>query len=428
MGLRAAERRAARNRGRPGADDRHQPARGAGLSVAAARGPGGAACPASPTIADAPRRGLAARRRTRRRSTRRRGFSRRRENPLIVTADAGRDRPRCRRSPNSPSVSRSRSSSTPAPPVACRPTIPAISATTRRPVSTMPTRSSSSIATCRGSRAVRRAAPDCKVIHIGVDPLFQPLSDPRLSLRCRDHRRAAAALPELGAALAPHRRQAAVAARRAARRRAPRGDAGAAGARRATRRRDDAPDRHGLGQRLPRRGARSRGCDHRQRIHPDARALPARPGRAAISGRARRRGSAGAPVRRSASSSPSPTGRSSRSSATAPTCSPTRSRCTTPPRCTGCRCCSSSSTTRCGARCAAPPSACTRRARPRAATGRRLIDLDELPAFEQVCAAAGGYGERVEDPADSARRPRARPARRQRRKAPGPAQRHLPQV
>ena len=28
-----------------------------------------------------------------------------------------------------------------------------------------------------------------------------------------------------------------------------------------------------------------------------------------------------------------------------------------------------------------------------------LIDLDELPAFEQVCAAAGGYGERVEDPA-----------------------------
>jgi acetolactate synthase I/II/III large subunit len=28
-----------------------------------------------------------------------------------------------------------------------------------------------------------------------------------------------------------------------------------------------------------------------------------------------------------------------------------------------------------------------------------LIDLDELPAFEAVCAAAGGYGERVEDPA-----------------------------
>jgi acetolactate synthase-1/2/3 large subunit len=27
-----------------------------------------------------------------------------------------------------------------------------------------------------------------------------------------------------------------------------------------------------------------------------------------------------------------------------------------------------------------------------------LIDLDELPAFEQVCAAAGGYGERVDDP------------------------------
>jgi acetolactate synthase I/II/III large subunit len=29
-----------------------------------------------------------------------------------------------------------------------------------------------------------------------------------------------------------------------------------------------------------------------------------------------------------------------------------------------------------------------------------LIDLDELPAFEQVCAAAGGYGERVEDPGE----------------------------
>jgi acetolactate synthase-1/2/3 large subunit len=29
-----------------------------------------------------------------------------------------------------------------------------------------------------------------------------------------------------------------------------------------------------------------------------------------------------------------------------------------------------------------------------------FIDLDELPAFEQVCAAAGGYGERVEDPAE----------------------------
>jgi acetolactate synthase-1/2/3 large subunit len=27
-----------------------------------------------------------------------------------------------------------------------------------------------------------------------------------------------------------------------------------------------------------------------------------------------------------------------------------------------------------------------------------FIDLDDLPAFETVCAAAGGYGERVEDP------------------------------
>jgi acetolactate synthase-1/2/3 large subunit len=29
-----------------------------------------------------------------------------------------------------------------------------------------------------------------------------------------------------------------------------------------------------------------------------------------------------------------------------------------------------------------------------------FIDLDELPAFEQVCEASGGYGERVEDPAE----------------------------
>jgi acetolactate synthase-1/2/3 large subunit len=29
-----------------------------------------------------------------------------------------------------------------------------------------------------------------------------------------------------------------------------------------------------------------------------------------------------------------------------------------------------------------------------------FIDLDDLPAFEQVCEAAGGYGERVEDPAE----------------------------
>ena len=34
------------------------------------------------------------------------------KNPLIITADAGRDRRRCRRSPHSPSASRSRSSST----------------------------------------------------------------------------------------------------------------------------------------------------------------------------------------------------------------------------------------------------------------------------------------------------------------------------
>jgi acetolactate synthase-1/2/3 large subunit len=29
-----------------------------------------------------------------------------------------------------------------------------------------------------------------------------------------------------------------------------------------------------------------------------------------------------------------------------------------------------------------------------------FIDLDDLPAFEKVCEAAGGYGERVEDPGE----------------------------
>jgi acetolactate synthase-1/2/3 large subunit len=29
-----------------------------------------------------------------------------------------------------------------------------------------------------------------------------------------------------------------------------------------------------------------------------------------------------------------------------------------------------------------------------------FIDLDDLPAFEQICAASGGHGERVEDPAE----------------------------
>jgi acetolactate synthase-1/2/3 large subunit len=28
-----------------------------------------------------------------------------------------------------------------------------------------------------------------------------------------------------------------------------------------------------------------------------------------------------------------------------------------------------------------------------------FTQLDRLPAFEQICAAAGGYGERVDDPA-----------------------------
>ena len=207
------------------------------------------------------------------------------------------------------------------------------------------------------------------------------------------------ALPRLGAALAPQVADRGDRGAPPAHRRAPRGDAGrlAQAARRSAA--AHAADQPGLGQRLPRRGARP-GFGHRQRIHAAAASIARRPGRAAFSGRARRRGSAGAPARRSGSSSPSPTARSSRCSATAPTSSRTRSRCTTPRRCTGCRCCSSSSTTRCGARCAAPPSACTRKGEAARSNQPPFIDLDELPAFEQVCAAAGGYGERVEDPAE----------------------------
>ena len=213
-------------------------------------------------------------------------------------------------------------------------------------------------------------------------------SPPRRGWRCR----------RSAEAMAPLADAAEVAARRRAHRRAARGDAGRlAQARR--RGEGHAAAQPGLGQRLPGRGARP-GLGDRQRIHAAAGALPVDSGPARFSGRARRRGSAGAPGRRSGSSSPNPSGRSSRCSATARICSRTRSRCITPRRCTGCRCCSSSSTTRCGARCAARPSACTRRARRRAATARRLSISTSLPAFEQVCAAAGGYGERVEDPAE----------------------------
>jgi len=41
---------------------------------------------------------------------------------------------------------------------------------------------------------------------------------------------------------------------------------------------------------------------------------------------------------------------------------------------------------------------------PQGMTGRSnaapFTRLENLPAFEQICAAAGGYGERVEDPAE----------------------------
>ena len=171
-----------------------EPARGSGLSVACRARCWPSRCPGFAYDSPSRRaRGLAAGAGRRRRSPRRHGSSPTAQNPLIITADAGRDRAavaalaRFRRALCDPGRR-----APPAPSERCRPTTPATSATTRRRCSTMPMRSSSSIATCRGSRAARRPPPDCKIIHIGVDPLYQPLSDPRLSLRCRDHRRGAA--------------------------------------------------------------------------------------------------------------------------------------------------------------------------------------------------------------------------------------------
>ena len=53
-----------------------------------------------------------------------------------------------------------------------------------------------------------------------------------------------------------------------------------------------------------------------------------------------------------------------------------------------------------------------------------FIDLDDLPAFETVCDAAGGYGERVEDPKELARGTETR-ARSGRWRPAGAHQRHL---
>ena len=310
MGIRAAQRRAARNRGRPRADDRDQPARGAGLSVAAARGAGGAAARLLLRQPVAPGGGRRRRRPTRRRSPRRRDSWRAAKHPVIVTAEC-RARPaavrgarRIRRALRDPGRR-----APPAASVACRPTIPAISATTRRPSRRTPTRSSSSNATCRGSRAARRRRPSAR-------------SSISASTRCSAAIRSAAfpcdvaitgaprlALPELGAALTAARPTAAMPTRRQ-----PLAERREAHARRlarscATRRRRMRPLDPAWVSACLAEARDPEDCDPRQRIHAAARALPVDPARRAISGRARRRGSAGAPARRSASSSPSPTGR-----------------------------------------------------------------------------------------------------------------------
>ena len=57
-----------------------------------------------------------------------------------------------------------------------------------------------------------------------------------------------------------------------------------------------------------------------------------------------------------------------------------------------------------------------------------LIDLDELPAFEQVCAAAGRLWRAGRGPGRPARGARPRSACRHRRKAPSAPQRDLPRT
>jgi len=116
---------------------------------------------------------------------------------------------------------------------------------------------------------------ECKVIHIGVDPLFSryPIRGFPCDLALTGS--AASALPELAEALDRCTDSSAVAARR--RRLAEQRENLLAGWQKT---RDSAAggasDPHGLGQRLHRPG-QTRGCDHRQRIHLDTRALRLEP-------------------------------------------------------------------------------------------------------------------------------------------------------
>jgi hypothetical protein len=274
MGLRAEERRPARNRHRPRAHDRYQPARRSCLSVIAARGAGRALARVQLRYADAPGRRLAA---CPRRGSDRCGRAdpRRGEEPVDHHRGC---RPRSRRGAGARRLRRALR-------YPGHRTSPAASVAAFR--SPLPSRLQPGGIARRGRcdprhrlrRAVdaesRQASARLQDHPYRRRPAVQPLSDPRVSLRRRDHRRdpALLAAARRGAGAARRRtgdRRAAAASRRAAR-----DDAG--GLEEAARRGPgDTADPSGLGQRLSRRGARSRLGD-RQRIHAPARALPVDP-------------------------------------------------------------------------------------------------------------------------------------------------------
>ena len=294
---------AARNRDRPRAVAGDQRARGPGLSVACRARCWPSRCPAFPMTA---RRGAPRPRRpaptTRRDRRRRRESSPRPRRPLIITASAGRDpgggrgARRFRRAFRDPGRR-----APPAAFVAARPTIPCHLGYDPTPVR----RGSRRDPRARMRRAVgaEPGAPpaECRVIHLGVDPLCARYPIRGFRAMSRSPARARLALPELGAALkaAGERRS-----RRAAKPLAERRDAQRAGWRKLREEMAGADaDPPGLGQPLPQRGARPE-LDPRQRIHVAATSIArSTEPRLAISGRARRRGSAGAPARRSGSSS-----------------------------------------------------------------------------------------------------------------------------
>ena len=230
---------------------------------------------------DAPARrvaAVAARRPTRARSTRRRGSSRRRENPLIVTAEC-RPRPARR--------------STALADFAERFAIPVVEHRPRHlclpadhpchlgynpgALSRRCRRDPRPRMRCAVDPEPQGAAPGMQghpyrrrsAVHAAIrSAAFRAMSrsPAHRGWRCRSSARRSTGM-------SPTRRVAARRQRVAERREAMR----PAGGRRATRRGEHAPDPHGLGQRLHRRGAQAGGCDPRQRIHPDARALRLEP-------------------------------------------------------------------------------------------------------------------------------------------------------